>query len=280
MFSMEWSVSQSHQYNECPRSWYLQRRSAEGDRLRVRPVPLKSLIGIAVHKGIAEQIGLWRDGKEVSALGAEEIGLTYISRIWAQKESTITEFVNGVVVENNTRSRMEDAMHQRIATFFNMFWPHLSKYQYVTHETLDSFLIQGVKMWVQVDLATRDSMGGLLVSDWKTGQGHHNEADSHQMVVYALWANKKFEPDPDRIHTQVVNLRTGQVDRRTMNVESLAETEQRLDEEIARVSEAVRGGNFVAIPSLEKCISCGYLSLCNEGSSTVQGSRSQSVNID
>lgn len=277
---MEWSVSQSNQYNACPKSWFVQHRSTEGIKPSIRSVPLKSVIGIAVHRAISGQIDNWRDGKDVSAFGAEEIGLEYLSRTFAQKNKTITEFANGVAVENETLSRMEDAVHLRIATFFKMFWPHLSKHQYVTHEKLDSFMLDDVRMWVQVDLATRDLNGEFLVSDWKTSQSRHVEADSHQMEVYALWANRKFEPDPARIRTQVINLRSGHVDRRSVSTEELEMIKTKLIEEAASISEALRDGNFPASPSLEKCVSCNILSTCTEGSSIVQGSRSRLVDLD
>jgi hypothetical protein len=280
MARMEWSVSQSYLFNSCPKAWSLHKKTTDESRLLARSIPLRSLVGTAVHKAIAEQISSWREGIEVSPQRAEEIGLDYISEMWSNKEKRITEFVNGTIVEDDTYSRMVDATHERIMTFFRMFWPHLSKHTYVIHETLDNFEIPDIRIWVQVDLATRDTNGEFLVSDWKTSQAHNIEADSYQMGVYGLWAHKRFERSPTRIHTQVVNLRTGQVDRRTETAGSLRETQDRLVKEVALVSAARFTNGFVAKPCLEVCVSCNFLDSCTEGSTTVMDTRSHSVGLE
>ena len=280
MGRIEWSVSQSHLFNQCPKAWSLRRRKADETGSRVKSVPLGSIVGIAVHRAIAGQITLWRDGMEVSPRSAEETGMDFVGEIWSHRERAITEFVNGMKVGNQTYSRMVDAVHDRVVTFFRMFWPHLSKHTYVTHEALDSFEIPGVRMWVQVDLATRDAAKELLVSDWKTGQGHGIEVDSFQMGVYALWAHVKYERSPSRIHTQVVNLRTGQVNRRTETAESLQGIQARLVEETSRISALDRTDDFVASPSIEVCRSCSYLRVCDEGTSTMDGTGVQSADSE
>jgi hypothetical protein len=241
---------------------------------------LKSLVGIAVHKAIAEQIDSWRDGKEVSRTKAEDAALEHIWNTWSHKESRVTEIVNGISFDDLVYSRLTDSVYRRIGTFFKMFWPHISKHTYVTHEMLDSFLIPGARVLVQVDLATRDTNGEFLVSDWKTGSVYNAEEDSHQMDVYALWANKKYERTPSRIHTQVVNLRTGQVVRRNENSTSLKLVERGLIEEVRTVTETVGTGHINAQPSPEMCVSCNFLSICTEGSSCVKGIQSESACLD
>jgi hypothetical protein len=69
----------------------------------------------------------------------------------------------------------------------------------------DEFGIEG-----QIDLVGRNATG-VRVVDWKLGvnRGSH---DSLQMLIYGLWAEKKFQVDPTKVSAQRVFLGDGTVE--------------------------------------------------------------------
>ncbi|MBT3393704.1 MAG: hypothetical protein HN411_01155 [Waddliaceae bacterium] len=69
-------------------------------------------------------------------------------------------------------------------------------------EDLDSFIIDDVyKVWVVIDCALRWQREGkndtIVLFDWKTGR--HNEKDINQLYSYALFAEKSWGIEADRV---------------------------------------------------------------------------------
>jgi len=146
-----------------------------------------------------------------------------------------------------------------------MLWPHFSGQTYVMHERLDSFDLEGIRIRVQVDLATRSKGGEFVISDWKTGMELDPELTDLQMGIYALWASAGMGERLDEVITQVVNLRTGQLARRSPDTDLLARVGSQLGIEARETAPPLRKDLLKPLPALEKCLACRFLRKCPAG---------------
>ncbi len=76
--------------------------------------------------------------------------------------------------------------------------------RWLSVDELDSWIFEGVKVWVAIDFAYRDDAGKVHVLDWKTGRGR--DVDRTQVGVYALYAQGKWGLAPDDVVAGLVYL--------------------------------------------------------------------------
>src|SRR2546426_5419949 len=248
-----WSVSRSALLGSCKRAVFIELTTESKDRDSGHEVPLRTVVGSAVHQAIATQMQRWRTGEPVSSDEAEDFANNFVSTLWRAKETRITEALNGMELVDSVYHEMQAAAHHQLRNFFKMIWPQYSAHSYVAHEYRDSFIVNRAKVWVQVDLATRDGEGTLVISDWKTGWLRHAESEAFQMAVYALWANQRYSLPLDCIRTQVVNLRTGQVVNGTPSDVLLSDTRARIEAEASELKRLDEPLRFPASPESQKC---------------------------
>ncbi len=79
--------------------------------------------------------------------------------------------------------------------------------RWLTVDELDSWVFEGVKVWVAVDFAFRDGEGRLHILDWKTGR--ERELDHTQVGVYALYARARWGVAPRDVVGGLVYLGAG-----------------------------------------------------------------------
>ena len=263
--NLVWSYSRSVLLRSCPRAFYFEQAEPENASRIPRSQPLRSIVGSAVHEAIALEIGAWASGRPVSLQRAEKNAAEKIEEAWFRKEDRITEAMNGMQVSDGLYERLDRAARSRLRTFFRMLWPHFSGQTYVMHERLDSFDLEGIRIRVQVDLATRSKGGEFVISDWKTGMELDPELTDLQMGIYALWASAGMGERLDEVITQVVNLRTGQLARRSPDTDLLARVGSQLGIEAQETAPPLRKDFFKPLPALEKCLACRFLRRCPEG---------------
>ena len=75
-------------------------------------------------------------------------------------------------------------------------------------EDLNELILDGIKVWVKLDVLMEDGRGGLVIVDWKTGRSHQTETVQTQLGVYGLYA--KRELGVSAIKTMHVNLRSNE----------------------------------------------------------------------
>jgi RecB family exonuclease len=73
-------------------------------------------------------------------------------------------------------------------------------------DQLDTFTVDGLKVWCAIDFAYHDPAGSLRIIDWKTG-AEKSEALQTQLACYTLYAQEKWFTPPERIRTAGVFLR-------------------------------------------------------------------------
>ena len=76
--------------------------------------------------------------------------------------------------------------------------------RWLSVDELDSWELDGTKIWVAVDFAYRDADGRVHVLDWKTGK--ERDVDHTQVGIYALYAGQKWNVPAEEVRGGLVYL--------------------------------------------------------------------------
>jgi hypothetical protein len=98
--------------------------------------------------------------------------------------------------------------------------------RWLTVEDLVSFEVEGVTVFLRMDLAYRDAEGRVVIVDWKTGrgEGRFNEV---QMAGYALYAaHQGWAASPGEIVTELAYLAIPRYVRRSIDASRLEQARE------------------------------------------------------
>jgi CRISPR/Cas system-associated exonuclease Cas4 (RecB family) len=89
--------------------------------------------------------------------------------------------------------------------------------RWLTVEDLVSFQVEGVPVFLRMDLAYRDRDGRVVIVDWKTGRGE-GRFNAVQLAGYALYAAEQgWVGDPEELVTELAYLVIPRYVRRSVN---------------------------------------------------------------
>lgn len=268
--SEDWSFTRSSLYAACPRAFYFSRKlgSYEGPNDTSfparNPLNLSSLVGVAVHRSIADQIERWARGEPMDLRKAQLTAEGWLTYMWENAGRLIVEATNDQELDPVLLPKLTHAAKSRIHTFFLAVWPQFRGHTYLLHETLRSFLLHGCRVWIKVDLCTRNSNEETVITDWKTGQRSVLRGGVLQMSVYALWAADRFSEEPTDVYVQLANLKTGGVVPRKLSFRQLNRAIERVLADCHKWSSGTIG-DYTPEPDVRKCSSCRHLEMCLEG---------------
>jgi hypothetical protein len=279
-----WSVSRHDTFARCARKYYYAYYVAPDDpeiqRLkRLSALPLWA--GTVVHATI-EALLKTRDGfptpEEQEAVVRATVHSDMLSQ-WRESEAgplgfRLFEHEYAVTVDHEDKKILVGTVMRSLRNFFRSETAReafaLGRERWLTVEDLVSFQVEGVPVFLRMDLAFRDREGRVVIVDWKTGrsQGRFNEI---QMAGYALYAAAQgWASEPEQIRTELAYLAIPrsvrrQVDRRTLD---------RARTFIARSAERMRGllldpvanlGRMEDFPRIDRpqvCRRCNFRRLC------------------
>ncbi len=95
-------------------------------------------------------------------------------------------------------------------------------------EDLRRFSVGNVDVYVVLDVLVEDGRGGVVILDWKTGEGHHDADIAVQLGVYGLYATQELAVPADRITAMHVNLRLGTESRHPVGAAEIHEAAARI----------------------------------------------------
>ena len=145
---------------------------------------------------------------------------------------------------------------------------NLDSSEWLELEELNSFQIDGCKIWVSLDACYR-SDDQIVLLDWKTGKS--DEADhSLQMGIYAMYASEKWGIKPDQILLKEVFLATGKTreyDSKSLDLdgvqsyvkESIQQMQTLLSRPAQNLAEEI---NFSFTEDTTQCAQCNFRKLC------------------
>lgn len=291
-----WSKSRDETLHSCLRRYWFQYYGAWGGwdwhaTYRVRQIyMLKQLhnrhawIGVRVHEALEQLLKLLQRGaplpeKSVSQIRLREQLRQDFRASRAGKYRDQPKRYLGLI-EHEYRQEIEDCEWRRLADLaeecLNQFYllplqqelQELTNEQWLELEELNSFELDGYKIWVSLDASfQRDDQVVLL--DWKTGKAE--EADhSLQMGIYALYAMDKWHVDPSSILLREVYLGSGVIREYHSGSLKLTSVLHYVSESIHRMRSLLRDGkrnlaeedDFPLTEDLAQCTQCNFRKVC------------------
>jgi hypothetical protein len=230
-----WSVSRAQLFHECQRAYYYtyygswggwEAEASERQRLlyilkNIKTLPLWA--GGIVHELIGEALQRYaRTGQAISAGELQARARTRLRSGWVEavnrewlarpKKTNLHElyYGNGQSLPQAETDAVKERVYTCLAAFAES--PVLREIQAVPYlswkpvDTLDTFDLDGLRVWCAIDFAYTDPSGILRLIDWKTGS-ENREALTTQLACYALYAADTWFTPLDRLRLHGVFLR-------------------------------------------------------------------------
>ncbi len=292
-----WSYSRGAKYRRCPRAYYYHYYAAWEGWLPHAPPPvqraylLKNLtnisawVGTVVHESIKFAMARLKVGQSVADSNLirqmrrriqADFNNSHSGR-YRQKPNQITglqEHYYKTQLPKNTltevQSRAEDHLHTFLSSSLYADLRSQPSSTFLDVETLQSFTVAGVKVWVQMDLA-RHAGNIIYLYDWKTGR--IDEAELRQQLgIYGLYARHAWpEPAEVPIRGHVYALAENRLLEFDLDDAALQTAQTTVESGIAQLqnllitpkTNLVQLRRFPIIDDLSVCQTCQFRELCD-----------------
>lgn len=279
-----WSVSRHDTFQTCARkyfySYYLAPDDPEIHRLKkLSALPLWA--GSVVHELIESIL------KERDALPSPTEQETIIRQAvhgrmlgeWRESEAAslkfrLSEHEYEVPVEPEDKKILVGTVMRSMRNFFKS--PVLAdalsvgRSQWLTVEDLVSFTVEGVPVFLRMDLAYRNREGRVVIVDWKTGRGEGRFSEV-QLAGYALYAAEQgWVQNAEEIETELAYLAIPRYVRRKVDARKLASARAFIIKSASRMKGLLldplanvgRLEDFAMIDRPQTCRRCNFRKLC------------------
>lgn len=268
--NFSWSKSRQGLLEDCPLAYYytyIARYEYGSEAKTVEPlVKLQKFYffkGNIIHSAIRSQITQHRLGRPVSEEAAKNLLLIEFKRISDNQAKYISEGYNGFPLEEDLLTKERDDSLLQLENFFSVIWHSYKNLEFLTHEKLEHFFLENIKVWVQPDLVTKNSSGKLIISDWKTGSENKADPDTDlQLSVYILWANINLGVALDNIAAELVYLKTTQSLPTRRSQQQIEGVKTFILNQAQIMLKATEKKEFIAKPRFNLCKSCNFSTIC------------------
>lgn len=246
---LSWSISRKTHFESCRRHYFYHRFWGQDPKLRWRIFEMRNLTtltmlrGQIVHTVIAEALKSVRYGQAVTPKLAKDSVTAIIRERWQEsarklwhvdnrppgrKQSEFTSLVEHYYQFPNLSERARDAQQVAWACVENLIGSDLwagiassspSDWMEIENEEFPSFDLDGIKIYTKIDFAHANGVNTII--DWKTGKPGDN--DRKQLALYSLYAQSKWEWDPQETQLMAVYLHP------ELHVETFTPTQPDLD---------------------------------------------------
>jgi len=232
-----WSVSRSQQFRSCQRAYYYSYYGAWGgweadapERTRLLYIlknmkPMILWAGSTVHdtiKALFESYrtnGQWPELEQVKNYARKILRQGWVestSQVWLQspKKTNLFElyYGNGKSLPAEQTAAIKERVFDALENFYHcttvkrILATPIERWKPV--DTLDSFDVDGTKVWCAIDFAYTDEDGALQIIDWKTGN-ENRQSLRQQLGCYGLYAMDKWGLGVEAIQPSGVFLNDG-----------------------------------------------------------------------
>lgn len=296
---LSWSVSRAQLFQKCPRAYYYAYYGAWGGwesdcskRTRETYIlknvkPLVMWAGSIVHDLIKDVMEDFARGNALPTLDVLQQRATQIlrngwteavSKAWQKypKKTNLFELYYG---NGRTLPReMTDKIKERIFSCLDAFLSSpvlrdICATPYINWkpiDTLDTFMVNELKVWCAIDFAYTDQEGCLHIIDWKTGI--ENRATLRQQLgCYALYAMEKWLQPLERLQLKgVFLLDGGRASPYSVNPALLISVKDQILSSAQAMRQKLRDPennvaeeeDFPCQPSEYGCQQCNYRQIC------------------
>jgi hypothetical protein len=285
-----WSVSRHDSFQTCRRRYFYSYYAAEQDPEIKRLKKLSALplwAGSVVHELIEEFLKA-RDTlpspEEQEALVREAVHGRMLAS-WRESEAgpgedegvlrfRLFEHEYQVPVDADDKKLLVGTVMRSLRNFFRSALLRevleLGRERWLTVEDLVSFTVEGVPVFLRMDLAYRDREGRVVIVDWKTGrrEGRFNEV---QLAGYALYAAEQgWVGNAEELRTELAYLAVPRYVRRAVNARRLDHARAFIVKSASNMKALLldselnlaRGDDFPMIERPQVCRRCNFRRLC------------------
>ena len=213
----------------------------------------EAIIRSTVHEGM---LGDWRDSEQGSLrfrLFEHEYQVTV--------EPEDKKMVVGTVMRSLRNFFRSETLKQVLS---------VGRENWLTLEDLVSFDLEGVSVFVRMDLAFRDPSGKVVIVDWKTGRGEGRFSET-QVAGYALYATEAgWVKGPEEISTELAYLAIPRYVRRQVTAQTIDRARAFIKKSAGSMKELlldplVNQARLEDFPMVERpriCRRCNFRRLC------------------
>ncbi len=292
-----WSYSRGQKYRRCPRAYYYHYYAAWEGWQKNAPEPvrqaylLKNLTGISrwsgtrVHESIKFAVARLKSGHIVNMADLlaqmRRRARTDIdsskSGQYKQQPNKRTGFQEHYYKEKlspnawpDALARAEQALEQFLNSPLYAGLRRLPATAFLNVEELQSFSLDGTKVWVQMDLAIHDKTG-IRLYDWKTGRIDEAEV-RQQLGIYGLYARHTWpEHRAALLRGIVFSLAENKLLEFNLDDAALEKTKATTRESINTLKKLLSGPTvdnlakirrFPMVDDLSVCKKCQFRALC------------------
>ena len=291
-----WSSSREKEWERCRReywysryaSWGWWKEKPKGQKYEIMIhkslTSLPAFTGDCVHKALELWFQSKKKGNELSAKDLYDKSVEIFREGWRQsagedwkarpnKSIHLQEHHFGEeIVKSQTESArllLEQCANYFVKSSDLAMVREVNPKQYLSLETLGTYLFEGVKVYAVPDFAYHDG-ATVHIWDWKTGKPR--EEDMYQLYTYALYGREKWSASLDNTVLHVAYLGEGHVNTTEVDLRYLSYVEQRMslamhqmfDSHYDPDKEGPIMSNWPASPESRKCGKCRFRSLCQE----------------
>ena len=217
--NLTWSFSRHKTFSTCKRMYYYNYYGSLGGwddnadtevkklYMLKKMTSLPILAGTLVHDEVEKVLNAVRNEDKYSQKDSEDNVIKAFKESWKQSKNkdwkknvkhntNLFEHYYNKEVSDDRLFEIKDIMINSIKGFYDSdtfsFIKTVAAQDWLAIEELDSFEIEGTKIWVKLDFATQHD-GKVYIYDWKTGK----EVKEHenQLEVYTLYAMEKWKLD-------------------------------------------------------------------------------------
>jgi hypothetical protein len=279
-----WSVSRHDTLSSCPRKYYFSYYASQEDpeirRLKkLSALPLwagsvvhetienflktndavpgateqEALIRATIHEGMLRD---WRDS-EGGSLRFRLFEHEYQTPVGPDDKKILV----GIVMRSLRAFFRSQILAEAMA---------VGRKSWLTVEDLVSFEVDGVTVFLRMDLAFRDKDGRVVIVDWKTGKGEGRFADV-QLAGYALYAAEQgWARAPTEIATELAYLALGRYVRKSVDADRLASARRFIVRSAGKMKTLLldpernlaRMEDFSRVDRPQICRRCNFRRLC------------------
>lgn len=230
--TLSWSFSRRVHFDSCRRHYFYHRFWGQDPKLRWRLFEMRNLTtltmlrGQVVHNVIAGALRSVRYGETVDVDTAKKSVTAVIrerymesaKRLWhldnrpqGRKASDITSLMEHYYKFPNINERAREAQLIAWQCVENLigsdFWGEIigsdpGAWIEVEDGSFPTFDIDGIQVYTVIDFAHSNTTPTII--DWKTGRP--GEQDRKQLMLYSLYAQRKWDWDPTQVRLQAVYL--------------------------------------------------------------------------
>lgn len=267
-----WSKSRQGLLQECPLAYYynyIARYESGKEASSIASLlKLKKFYffkGNLIHSAIRNQVTQHCLKRPISLEAAKNFVNLEFKNVSQAQNKYLSEAYNGFPLEEEFLNKQKEDALSQINSFFSVIWHNYKSLQILSHERLESFLLEGFKVWAQPDLVTKNLEDKLIISDWKTGKAESASSDNDlQLSVYILWASIHFAVDIERIGAELVFLKTMQSFPTRRTREQIEDLKSYITGQARKMLAFKSKDEFIPKPRFNLCKGCNFASICPE----------------